>query len=215
VRLNGMRTLLNGSTSGLVCVALALFGSLAFAAQSGWLAEPGTQQRLAEGQVVVESARESDAAAPRGQVRAAVRIAASPEDIWRVMTDCAQAPFYVPGLTRCRRVDTAPDGSWEDIEHEVRFSTLLPPIHYVFHAQYYRPYRMDFHRISGDLKEQTGTWLLTATPDGAATVVEYEVYVDPGFWIPQSLVERMLRKDVPEVLSGLRQRVAQEQHRSP
>lgn len=199
----------------LICAALALLDSLALAAPADWLSEPAMQQRLAEGQVVVEDARASDSAAPRGLVRAAVRIAASPEDIWRVMTDCAQAPFYVPGLTQCRRIDIAPDGSWEDIEHEVKFSKLLPPIRYVFRAQYYRPHRMDFHRISGDLKEQSGTWLLTATPDGAATVVEYEVYVDPGFWIPQSLVERMLRKDVPEVLSGLRARVAQQQHRSP
>jgi uncharacterized protein YndB with AHSA1/START domain len=206
---------LNVPSSGLACAALALFGSLTYAAQSGWLSQPAVQQRLAQGQVVVESAHAVDAAAPRGQVRAAVRIAASPEYIWRVMTDCAQAPMYVPGLTRCRRVDIAADGSWEDIEHEVRVSKLLPPIHYVFHAQYDRPRRMDFHRISGDLKEQNGTWLLTATPDGAATVVEYQVYVDPGFWIPQSLVERMLRKDVPEVLSGLRERVAQEQRRSP
>jgi uncharacterized protein YndB with AHSA1/START domain len=214
VRRNWTRYLLN-VPSGLIWGALALFGPLTLAAQSGWLSEPAVQQRLVEGQVVVESARASDAAAPRGQVRAAVRIAASAEEIWRVMTDCAQAPFYVPGLTRCRRVDIAPDGSWEEVEHEVRFSKLLPPIHYVFHAQYDRPHRMDFHRISGDLKQQSGTWLLTSTPDGAATVVEYEVYVDPGFWIPQSLVERMLRKDVPEVLSGLRERVAQEQRRTP
>jgi uncharacterized protein YndB with AHSA1/START domain len=199
----------------LICAALALLESLALAAPGDWLSEPAMQQRLAEGQVIVEGARASDSAAPRGLVRAAVRIAASPEDIWRVMTDCAQAPLYVPGLTQCRRIDIASDGSWEDIEHEVKFSKLLPPIRYVFRAQYERPHRMDFHRISGDLKQQRGTWLLTATPDGAATVVEYEVYVDPGFWIPQSLVERMLRKDVPEVLSGLRARVAQEQRRSP
>jgi uncharacterized protein YndB with AHSA1/START domain len=206
---------LNVPSSGLICAALALLGPVAFAAQSDWLSEPAVQQRLAEGQVVVQGARASEAAAPRGQLRAAVRIAASPQYIWRVMIDCAQARFYVPGLTRCRRIDVAPDGSWEDIEHEVRYSILLPPIRYVFRAQYEWPHRVDFHRISGDLKQQSGTWLLTATPDGAATVVEYEVYVDPGFWIPQSLVERMLRKDVPAVLSGLRERVGQEQRRSP
>jgi hypothetical protein len=49
--------------------------------------------------------------------------------------------------------------------------------------------------------------MLTATPDGAATVVEYQMYLDPGFWIPQALVNRTLRKDVPAALAGLRERV--------
>jgi coenzyme Q-binding protein COQ10 len=196
--------------SGVTFAALVLLAPLALAAQPGWLAEPAVQQRLADGQVVVQAAEAIDPAAPRGRVRAAVRIPASAETVWNVMTDCAQAPRYVPGLKRCRRIDGAPDGRWEDIEHEVRYSWLLPEVRYVFRAEYERPHRMDFHRISGDLKAEEGTWLLTQTPDGTATVVEYEVYLDPGFWIPQFLVARLLRKDVPAVLSGLRERVAEE-----
>jgi len=193
-----------------VTFALALLVPLALAAQPDWLAAPAVQQRLADGEVVVLAAEAIDPAAPRGRVRAAVRIPASADSVWNVMTDCAQAPLYVPGLKRCRRIDAAPDGRWEDIEHEVRYSWLLPAVRYVFRAQYERPHRMDFHRISGDLKAEEGTWILTQTPDGTATVVEYEVYLDPGFWIPRFLVARLLRKDVPAVLSGLRERVAEE-----
>jgi len=96
------------------------------------------------------------------------------------------------------------DGSWQDVEHEMRYSWLLPSVRYVFRAVYEPPHRIDFHRISGDLKQEEGTWLLTRTADGTGTVVEYEVYVDPGFWIPQALVARSLRKDIPAVLTGLR-----------
>jgi len=199
---------LSTAASGLICAMLALLPPLG-AAQADWLAEPAVQRRLADGEVVVQSAGAIDAATPRGRVRAAVRIAAPAEAIWAVMTDCAQAPLYVPGLKRCRRIDGAPDGRWEDIEHEVRYSWLLPVVRYVFRAQYDRPHRMDFQRISGDLKQEEGTWLLSESPDGAGTVVEYEVYLDPGFWIPQFLVARMLRKDVPAVLSGLRERVVE------
>ena len=91
------------------------------------------------------------------------------------------------------------------LEHEVRYSWLLPTVRYVFRADYDRPHRIDFRRISGDLKEEEGTWLFTPTADGAATVVEYEVYVDPGFWIPQALVAHTLRRDIPAVLTGLRE----------
>ena len=190
--------------------------SLALAAQSSWIADPAVERQLAAGQVVVTTVAPVDPARPRGRIRAAVRISASPETIWRVMTDCRQTTQFVPGLKGCRRVDGAADGSWEDIEHEVHYSWLLPPVRYVVHARYDRPHRIDFRRISGDLKEEEGTWLLIESADASATVVEYEVYVDPGFWVPQFLVARSLRKDLPAALTGLKKRVenaARQAHR--
>jgi uncharacterized protein YndB with AHSA1/START domain len=189
-----------------LCAALALLRPLALPAQGDWVSEPAVQKRLAAGEIVVVEAGDSvDPSRPRGSVQAAVRIPATPEAVWRVMTDCRQATIFVPGLQRCHLVARAADGRWEEIEQEVRYSWLLPAVRYVFRAEYDRPRRMDFRRVSGDLKEEEGAWLLTATADGSATVVEYEVYLDPGFWIPQFLVTRTLRKDVPAVLSGLRE----------
>jgi len=184
--------------------ALALLQPLELAAQSGWIGEPAAQRRLAAGEIVVQTADSTDPSRPRGRVQAAVRIHAMPEAVWSVMTDCRQATTFVPGLKRCEVIGRAPDGRWEDIEHEVRYSWLLPAVRYVFRAEYDRPHRIDFRRVSGDLKEQEGSWVLTATPDGSATVVEYELYLEPGFWIPQFLVTRSLRKDLPGVLTGLR-----------
>lgn len=148
-----------------------------------------------------------DPARPHGWIRAAVRIGAQPEAVWAVMTDCRQAAAFVPGLKRCRRIGGAANGRWEDIEQEVRYSWLLPSVRYVFRAEYDRPRRIDFHRLSGDLKEEEGEWSLTRTADGRSTDVEYELYLDPGFWIPQVLVTRSLRKDLPAALGGLRERV--------
>ncbi|HWW32808.1 MAG TPA: SRPBCC family protein [Steroidobacteraceae bacterium] len=194
--------------AALIILALArvLLDPVGAAVPSDWTADPGVQRRLAEGEVVVQTASAVDPERPRGRVRAAVLIRARPEAIWAVMTDCRQTPLFVPGLRRCRRIDGAPDGRWEDIEHEVRYSWFMPTVRYVFRAEYDRPHRIDFHRISGDLKEQEGTWLLTQTPDGAATIVEYDLYLEPGFWVPQILINRTLRKDLPAILTGLRER---------
>ena len=178
---------------------------LAAAAQASWLADPAIQQRLAAGEVVVHSS--IDTRESRGRVSAAVRIHAQPEAIWNVMTDCERAPSFVPGLKRCRRVESAPNGAWELIEHEIKYSWLLPTIRFVFRADYQRPRRIDFRRVSGDLKEEEGFWLLEATADGSATIIEYEVYVDPGFWVPQALIRRSLRKDLPVALTALRAQV--------
>jgi len=202
-------------TASLVFLLLATLEPLTTAAQAGWVAEPAIQQRLAAGEVVViTNSNTTDPGHPRGFVHAAVRISATPETIWNIMTDCEQAATYVPGLRRCRRIDGAPDGSWQDIEHEVRYAWFLPTVRYVFRAQYERPHRIAFRRISGDLKEEEGTWLLTPTADNSATIVQYEVYVDPGFWIPQTLVNRSLRKDLPAALNGLRERAQSAADRS-
>jgi hypothetical protein len=187
---------------------LAMVGALlplAGPAQVSWLENPEIQRRLSAGEVVVRSTL--DAGEARGRVSAAVRIKAGPERIWTVMTDCEQALSFVPGLRHCRRVQSAPDGSWELIEHEVKYSWLLPTIRYVFRADYQRPRRIDFRRVSGDLKDQHGVWLLEAIPDRSATIVRYELYLDPGFWVPQALVRYSLRKDLPAVLEALRTRV--------
>ena len=197
-----LETALETVSSGFLALVLLLEPAAADA-QSAWVTDPAIQQRLTAGEVVVATSA-IDPAQPRGRVRAAVRIPAAPDEIWRIVTDCQEALSFVPGLRRCRRLDGAADGSWQDVEHEMRYSWLLPTVRYVFRADYDRPHRIDFHRISGNLKQEEGTWLFTPTADGAATVVEYEVYVDPGFWIPQALVARSLRRDIPAVLTGLR-----------
>ena len=190
-------------------MALAVLPPVAPAAPGAWVGDPGVQLRLAAGEVVVQVVSGADPERPRGAVRAAVRISAPADTIWKIMTDCQQVQIFVPGLRRCRRVDGAADGSWADIEHEVRYSWMLPTVDYVFRAHYDRPRRIDFRRISGDLKEEEGAWLLMPAPDGSATIVEYEVYLDPGFWIPHFLVTRSLRKDLPAALAGLRERAEQ------
>jgi len=189
-------------------VMAALMGALlplAAEAETSWLENPEIQRRLRAGEVVVRST--IDTSQPRGRISAAVRINAGAEAIWNVMTDCEHASSFVPGLKHCRRVESSPDGAWELIEHEVKYTWLLPAIRYVFRADYQRPRRIDFRRVSGDLKDEEGTWLLEATPDGSATIIQYEVYLDPGFWVPQALVRHSLRKDLPAVLEAVRTRV--------
>lgn len=201
---------LQSRNTAFILFVLILLPPATAVAQSTWTDDPQVRQRLRAGEVVVAAGAPTDPEHPRGLVQAAVRIAAPPEAIWRVLTDCQQAITYVPGLRVCHRIDGAPDGSWADIEHVVHYSWMLPTVRYVFRAEYQRPHRIDFHRVSGDLKEEQGTWLLTPSPDAGATVVQYEVYIDPGFWIPQFLVHRSLRKDLPAALNGLRERVEAE-----
>jgi Polyketide cyclase / dehydrase and lipid transport len=184
-------------------------------AQSPWIDDQTVQQQLTAGQVAVRITFDGDES--RMRVHAAVRINASPEIIWRVLTDCEHAATFIPGVKRCRRMQSAPDGSWELIEQEAKYSWLMPPITSVVRADYKRPQRIDFKRVSGDLKDEEGDWLLEPAAAvrppsaswqalGETTIVEYELYVDPGFWIPRVLLRHSLRTELPAALTAVRAR---------
>ena len=141
-----------------------------------------------------------------GRFRAAIEIAAPAERVFRIMTDCAQALKFVPGLTRCAVLETAPDGSWQTILHEVSYRWFLPHASYVFRAEYEPFVRVRFSAVRGDFAQNEGVWELVPRRDGAATIVTYRAQVIPGFFVPRWIVLASLKRDLPALLQGLRAR---------
>jgi len=142
---------------------------------------------------------------PKGMVSALVLIDAPPATIWKIMTDCPEAPTFVPGLKSCKILESGKN--WEIIRHDVKWIWFFPKISYVFRANYKINRRIDFVRIRGDLREMRGSWHLFPLNGESQTVVNYEVYLDPSFFIPQWLVERSLMTDLPDMLAALRTKV--------
>jgi ribosome-associated toxin RatA of RatAB toxin-antitoxin module len=179
-------------------------------AEPAWVEDHTVQEQLAAGQVAVRIQFEDQS---RIRVNAAVKVNASAETIWGVLTDCEHASSFIPGVKRCRLVQSAPDTSWEIIEHEAKYSWFMPAVTSVIRADYKRPERIDFKRLSGDLKQEQGDWVLQPAAAESSeqdsdpqTIVEYELYVDPGFWIPRVLLRHSLRSELPAALRALRER---------
>ncbi|HEX3843931.1 MAG TPA: SRPBCC family protein [Steroidobacteraceae bacterium] len=170
-------------------------------ASDAWLDSRAVQTRLSSGAVAVHTVVNGKPS--RGTVEAAIRIHASAREIWPFITQCRYAAWLIPGLKRCRTLETAQDGSWADIEHIIQYSLFTPTMHSVFRAEFHPPYRMDFHRIGGNLKNEVGGWSLLPSAGDATTVV-YRVSLQPGFWIPKFVVRRMLHKQLPAALRSLR-----------
>jgi len=141
-----------------------------------------------------------------GSFRAAIEIDASAERVFRTMTDCAQALKFVPHLTRCTVLETAPDGSWQTILHEVSYGWFMPRASYVFRAEYEPFERVRFSGVRGDFDENEGVWELMPRRDGAATVVTYRAQVLPRFYVPRWIALASLKRDLPALLLGLRAR---------
>jgi len=200
-----MRAILVAIGSALVLLpALASAQSAAAPNTPGaWLADPHIQSELAAGKVVSHSMLEG--AHARAHIDAAIRIDAPSQTVWKLLTECQYASIYIPGLRHCRVIDRAPDGSWAVVEHDIKYSAFVPMVRSVFRADYQRLHSIDFHRVSGDFKSEAGEWLLQ--PAGAhALTIEYRVSIQPGFWVPRSMVQRSLKRQLPAALTALRVR---------
>jgi ribosome-associated toxin RatA of RatAB toxin-antitoxin module len=199
-----------GRTPSAACTAAGVVLSFAAAlilpchpARAGtpaWLAAAAAEAQLSAGQIVMRSELGSHEAS----AQAAVLVHASVQTVWRLITNCASVAAFVPGLKRCERLQSAPDGSWAIVEHDIRYSMLMPLIRSVVRSHYQPPYRVDFTGIGGNVKAESGSWVLEPAADGQATTVEYSISIEPGFFIPRSVVRHSLSKELPVMLTGLR-----------
>jgi ribosome-associated toxin RatA of RatAB toxin-antitoxin module len=186
-----------------IAISLIVILFIAQPARSQPLRSMHEMQRLTAGEVVVR--QDPPGSGEKRRVYAAARIEAPAVRIWDILIDCEHAPDFIPGLISCRYVQR--NGDTDILEQRLRLSWLLPTATYSFRATYEQHRRIDFTRVSGDFREFTGSWTLQPIDDGRQTIVEYSVYLDPGLLTPQWLVRKMLRGDLVELLTALRNRV--------
>jgi|HubBroStandDraft_6_1064221.scaffolds.fasta_scaffold195510_2 uncharacterized protein YndB with AHSA1/START domain len=184
----------------LICVLIACAGARA----QDWTLSEADKARLDRREVLLPPDPNHDG--NDASFRAAIEIDAPAERVFRIMTDCVQALKFVPGLTRCAVLETAPDGSWQTILHEVSYRWFLPRASYVFRAEYEPFVRVRFSAVRGDFTKNEGVWELVPRRDGTATIVTYRAQVVPGFYVPRWIVLASLKRDLPALLEGLRAR---------
>jgi hypothetical protein len=144
-----------------------------------------------------------DPAEQSGKANASVRIHATRDVIWQILTSCAQAIQIVPGLKVCDVLETAPDLSWQRIRQVMDYSWYIPRVSYEVKANYTKPSGIIFEKVAGDLIRLRGSWALES--DGEFTVAQYDLDFVPGFWVPRWFVRSALKRDLPKMLRALRE----------
>ena len=173
-------------------------------------AQPGPDAPDVEASSDIQVGVALDAAGQSGSANATVRIRASRQTVWSLITSCPEALTLVPGLVGCDVLETAPDQSWQRIRHVMNYSWYVPKLTYELRATYDKPVRIVVERIAGDLKTLNLSWTLAT--DGDYTVARYHIELAPGFWVPRWLVRVALRRDLPRMLRALRARAEAVQH---
>lgn len=162
-------------------------------------------RRLKEGEVVIQS---EDVGETRFVV-ARILINDAPSNVWRVLTN----PFEFEGKIspRMKDVEVLHDAAHRSIlkcRMEV-FPPLIPYISYTVESDYKPFEHVAFKRVAGSLKEFSGSWVLVPKEDGRATEVTYSMFVDPGVPVPQWIVRKAIRMELPRTLIALRNRIGQ------
>ncbi|MCI3179979.1 cyclase [Caulobacter sp. CCUG 60055] len=138
-----------------------------------------------------------------GVVRASFDIAAPPQVVWAVLTDCDHARDMVPNLVSCRVLDRDPAGRWDVREHIAK-TWFTPRLRNVIRTEFDPPHGLSYRRIAGDWTRSEGRWTLTATDGGAATHLDYEGHMALGVAVPSWAVREAARHELPQALAALR-----------
>lgn len=139
-----------------------------------------------------------------GRVRASILIPATPAIVWAVMKDCENAPRFVPNLRACVIESTSRDGSSDIRRHSIAWLAGFPPVSIRFASRYKAGQEIQFERISGDITQMTGKWVLEPRNNGASTLLTYDAYLVPSRLLPSGLVRSALRRDTPRILEAVR-----------
>ena len=168
-----------------------------------WTPSASDLKKLERGEVLMYSDLDHDA--DKGDVRAVVIVKASAEEVFRTMTSCDRAMRFVPRLKLCKVIETAPDGSWQTVEHEVDANSYLPRARYVFRADYERFDKIRCTEVSGDFRENRGLWTFRPLKaDSTATLVTYTVHVVPRFYAPRWMIRSSLKRELPVLMAAFR-----------
>lgn len=163
------------------------------------LLTPDVARLLESGGVHAEVWRDNTRDDAAMDVFSAVDIAASPELIWNVMTDCDRSLEIVDKMRSCRILE-AGEG-WDIREQKVRsgfFTTTS-----VFRSDYDFPRTIHISKAGGDMEVQEGVWRLEPVGDGI-TRLSYRAASCPSFPVPSGMLKRAMKNDVPEILRRLR-----------
>lgn len=192
-----------GSRSSALLVGMLWLTQLAWAQSIEKPLSADDLARLARGEIVVADV---EGLKSGGAARAAIQINATAERVFQTLIDCKQALHFVPDMERCKVLDTAPDGSWSIVEQTMGSAWYVPRAHFVFRAEY-KPYKqIRFTQVKGYFRRNDGLWTFQPAPDGVSTIVTYAVHIVPRMYAPGWAIRASLRRGLPELMQGLRER---------
>ncbi|MEC9487476.1 MAG: SRPBCC family protein [Prosthecochloris sp.] len=157
------------------------------------------RQRLLKGEIIVElDWLEHD----RTGVRSSICIHASPDAVWKTISDYDRLDQTLPKVIESHEVERR--DSTVTIEQTGRTGILIfeRTVHFVLQATEEDRRRISFHQIEGDFDTYEGEWLIEPLAEPACCLLHYRAVIKPAFFAPAILVSFVQRQDLPGILGA-------------
>jgi hypothetical protein len=138
-------------------------------------------------------------------MRFAVKVSASVPALWDVLKDCPRSAEYTPNIVSCRSLEILDDGRAELFTQTIKIAFFVPAFEHVFRLSYDPYTHIGVHRVSGPIDVLDGNWWLVPQEGGGVLLVN-ELAIDIGLPVPRFLVRATMRREVPKMLAGIRDR---------
>ncbi len=164
---------------------------------------PDKKKRLLQGELLMEIEWPgNDIIRARGRIF----VKASPEVVWRMLTDYGNLHNTMPKVVRSELVEEL--GKCKIIDQTGRSGILFieRSVHFRLQVDEEFPTRLHFRQLEGDFKVYEGEWFLEPAGNGTAegTLVTYRADVKPDFFAPPFLVSFVQSQDLPAILRSIR-----------
>lgn len=128
-------------------------------------------------------------------------------DVWAFIGNKELAPSYLNGVEVSKVVGR--EGDDLIVFQQTRPTGISKSFKYVtkHHPTPYK--RIQFERVSGDLRNIEGAWHFDAVDEGHKTLLVYQLHIDPGFLYPQTFVVSSQKQRLPQVMAEVRKRLAE------
>lgn len=145
------------------------------------------------------------------QIAAKIQLFHSTEQVWKVLTDYESLADFIPNLAKSQRVDHPGGGIRIEQVGTQRLLRFNFSARVVLDMTEKFPYEIAFNMIEGDFKEFAGVWQLEpiAIAETLGTNLTYILQVLPKRFMPISIIERRLQRDLAINLLSIRERLNQ------
>ncbi len=141
------------------------------------------------------------------KISASIAIPVSLEPIWQLLTDYDRLADFIPNLTVSRQVEHPKGGIRLEQVGAQCFLNIKFCARVLLDMQERFPQEIGFSMVEGDFKQFLGRWHLQPAWIGEqpATLLSYEVIVQPPLAMPARLIEHHLCHNLTENLLAIRQ----------
>lgn len=139
------------------------------------------------------------------QIVATVAIPRSLEQVWKILTDYESLSDFIPNLTSSRLLTCPNEGIRLEQIGAQCFLNFKFCARVILDMTERFPQEIGFSMVEGDFKKFMGRWSLKPALLGeeAATVLSYELLVQPPLAMPVQLIERHIRHNLTQNLLAI------------